>query len=101
MNIFKINKEEMEKNVIHDFDKEEPEATKRSKNREPLANWAIIVAVLVLVSFAILLAVLAILKFSDKKEVVKEVTYTIEEVQQMLEDESNKSSSICCTSSIV
>lgn len=92
MNIFKINKEEMEKNVIHDFDKEEPEATKRSKNREPLANWAIIVAVLVLVSFAILLAVLAILKFSDKKEVVKEVTYTIEEVQQMLEDESNKSS---------
>ena len=74
MNIFKINKEEMEKNVIHDFDKEEPEATKRSKNREPLANWAIIVAVLVLVSFAILLAVLAILKFSDKKEVVKEVT---------------------------
>ena len=92
MNIFKINKEEMEKNVIHDFDQEEPEVTKKSKNKEPLANWAVIVVVLILVSFAILLAVLAILKFSDKEETVKEVTYSFEEVQKMLEDESNKSS---------
>lgn len=89
MNIFKINKEDMEKNVIHDFDKEEPVNVRRNKNKEPLANWIVIVVILILVSFAILLAILAFLKPLEKQETVKEVTYTYEEVQQMLEAESD------------
>ncbi len=88
MNIFKINREQMENNVIQDFDKEEPVNTRKSRNREPLANWAVIVVILLLVSFAILLAILAFIKLSDKQETVKEVTYTYEEVQQMLETEN-------------
>lgn len=85
----KHDEEQMKKNFIQDFDlEEEPVDPRKKRAKEPLKNWVLPIVILVLVAFAVLLGAIALLKFQESKEAVVEVTYTYDEVQQLLDQEN-------------